>query len=101
MTDRQDRPDRTAPALANEPTDSTEPNEPAEPMDRMEPADPIDKIDPLEPMDRIDPLEPMDRIDPAEPSVCSDLLPFPMSPFSQQPPDARQARPGGRPNARG
>jgi hypothetical protein len=62
-------------------------------MDRIEPADPIDRIDPLEPMDRMDPLEPMLMIDPVE-STAPDLLAFRMTPFSQQPPDARQARPG-------
>jgi hypothetical protein len=37
---RHDRPDRTEPALANEPAESTEATEPAEPTDKIDPADP-------------------------------------------------------------
>jgi hypothetical protein len=73
----------TEPALANEPTESTEPNEPAEPIDRIEPADPTDRIEPEEPMDKMDPLEPMLRIDPAEPAGRRECFPFRMRSLSQ------------------
>jgi len=84
--DQCDRPDRTEPALANEPAESTEANEPAEPMDRMEPADPIDRIEPVEPMDKMDPLEPMLRIDPVEPTSCRERFPLLMGSFFQPAP---------------
>jgi len=66
--DEREKPDRTEPMLAIEPTDSRQASEPAEPMDKIEPAEPIDKMEPVEPMDRMDPLEPMLRIDPDEPT---------------------------------
>ena len=81
--DQRDRPDRTEPALAYEPTESTEASEPAEPIDRIEPADPTDRIDPAEPMDKMDPLEPMLRIEPAEPISRGEQSPLPIGPFSQ------------------
>jgi hypothetical protein len=81
--DQRDRPDRTDPALAYEPTESTEASEPAEPIDRIEPADPTDRIDPAEPMDKMDPLDPMLRIEPAEPISRDEQSLLPIWPFSQ------------------
>ena len=75
-TDQQDSADRIDPALAAEPTQSTDPIEPAEPTDRIDPADPIDRMDPAEPIDKIDPLEPMLKMDPFR---------FAMESFSQWP----------------
>ena len=79
--DQREKPDRTEPMLAIEPTDSRQASEPAEPMDRIEPAEPIDKMDPLDPMDRIDPLEPMLRIEPDEPAEGEEPLLIPMRPL--------------------
>jgi hypothetical protein len=83
-TDQRDSPDKTEPALANEPTESTEASEPADPIDRIEPADPIDRIEPADPMDRMDPLEPMLRIDPAEPISRRERFLLRIGPFSHQ-----------------
>lgn len=57
MTANVDRPDMSEQALANEPTDSTEPAEPTLPMLRTEPTLPMLRTLPLEPIDRTDPLE--------------------------------------------
>jgi hypothetical protein len=81
--DQKDRPDRTEPTLASEPTETRQASEPAEPIDRIEPADPMDKMEPLEPMDKMEPLEPMLRIDPAEPCCLLGRSPLRMTPFSQ------------------
>jgi hypothetical protein len=61
--DQREKPDRSEPTLATEPTEITQASEATEPTDRNEPAEPTDKIDPDEPMDRIEPLEPMLKID--------------------------------------
>ena len=49
--DQREKPDRSEPTLATEPTD------------KMDPDEPMDRIEPLEPMLRIDPDEPMLKID--------------------------------------
>lgn len=82
-TDQRDSPDRIEPALANEPTESTEASEPTDPIDRIEPADPIERIDPADPIDKMDPLEPMLRIDPADPVRRRERSLFRIGPFSQ------------------
>jgi hypothetical protein len=71
--DQREKPDRSEPTLATEPTETTQASEATEPTDRNEPAEPTDKIDPDEPMDRIEPLEPMLRIDPDEPMLKIDV----------------------------
>ena len=53
--DQREKPDRTEPTLAIEPTDSTQASEPAEPMDKMDPLEPMLMIDPDEPAERDEP----------------------------------------------
>lgn len=51
------------PALANEPTESTDRADPTHPIESTEPTEPIDSSDPLQPMHRIESSERMDHRD--------------------------------------
>lgn len=63
MTDREENPESSEPALNRDPTDSPEAKEPTEQTDRTEPIEPIDSTDPLDPILRIDCSDPIDRSD--------------------------------------
>jgi hypothetical protein len=96
--DKYEKPDKMEPALAAEPTESTEATEPAEPIDRIDPAEPMDRIEPVEPIDRIDPLDPILSSDPADPADDESRLVC-MIAFSQHRPISdrtRRAWPRGR-----
>lgn len=89
--DKYEKPDRMEPALAAEPTESTEATEPAEPIDRIDPAEPMERIEPVEPIDRIDPLDPILSSDPADPADDESRLVC-MIAFSQHRPISDRTR---------